>query len=98
MRPELRVSRPAIHRRTVVFPAPDGPKRIVIDAASEIRMDASTRGPPSNCLTMSAVSSKEPPPSIKSINNRKNQKRDDQQERRSRRSGRVIQGLGLVID
>src|SRR5262245_364919 len=80
-RPELSLSRPAIQRSTVVFPEPEGPNRIVIDASSEIRMEASTRGPPSNCLTISAVSSKEPPLSIESIDDREDDERDNQQHR-----------------
>src|SRR5262245_33404541 len=98
MRPEVSVSRPAMQRSTVVLPAPEGPNRMVIDAASEIRTEAWTRGPPLNCLPMSAISSKEPPLSIESINDGKNNERNDQQHRRRQSSRRIVEALHLVVD
>src|SRR6185369_7787115 len=81
IRPDVNVSSPAMQRRTVVFPAAEGPNKIVIEDALEIRMEASTRRPPSNCLTMSAVSSKEPPLSIECVNDRKNHAGNNEQQR-----------------
>src|SRR5215471_6927657 len=98
IRPDESRSSPAMHRRTVVFPAPEGPKRMVTEAASSMRIDASTCGPPSNCLAMSAISSKEPHLSVKPVHNGEDHERNDKQHRGSGRCRRVVQGLHLVID
>src|SRR6516162_5894633 len=98
IRPDVRRSRPAMQRRTVVFPAPEGPKRIVTDAPSAMRIDASTCGPPSNCRAMSAISSKEPHLSVESVHDGENHERNDEQHRGSGRCGSVVQRLHLVVD
>src|SRR6516165_4026345 len=96
-RPEVMRSRPAIQRRIVVFPAPEGPNRIVMDAAFVIRTDASMRGPFSNCLTMSAISSKEPHLSIESVHNGKYDERNEEQHDGGRCGGGIVQCLNLII-
>src|SRR5262245_46239751 len=98
MRPDVSLSRPAIHRKTVLFPAPEGPNRIVVNVASLKRIDASTRAPPLNCLSMSAISSKEPHFPIQRINNRENYERNNQQHGGGDCGRRVVESLDLVIN
>src|SRR5438094_687826 len=97
-RPLVSCSNPAMQRRTVLFPAPDGPNKIVMELDSAIRTAASTCGPPSNCLSMSAISTKKPYLSVESVHDGKNHERNDQQHGGSRRCRRVVQALHLVID
>src|SRR5215831_12315146 len=98
MRPPVGFSRPAMHRKTVVFPAPEGPKRMVVDGPGGIRRAASTRKPLSNRLSMSAINSKEPYLPIEPVHDGKNHERNDQQSRRSYCRLRVIQCLHLIVD
>src|ERR1051326_6207797 len=98
IRPLVGFSRPARHRKSVVLPAPDGPKRMVIDGPGGIRRLASTRNPVSNRFSMSAINSKEPYLPIKCVYDGKNNERNDQQSSRSDRRLGIIQSLHLIID
>src|ERR1700745_731025 len=98
IRPALSFSRPAMHRKTVVFPAPDGPKRIVVEAPGGIRSLASIRRPLSNRFSMSAISSKKPYLPVESVNNGKNHERDNEQRGRSDGSLGIIETLHLIVD
>src|SRR3989442_6222188 len=80
IRPALNFSRPAMHRRTVVLPAPEGPKRMVVDDPGGIRSPASTRNP-LNCFSMSAISSKEPHLPVESVYDREHHKSNAKQNR-----------------
>src|SRR5436309_7152678 len=87
-----------MQRRTVVFPAPEGPNRIVLEAPCGIRREAWMCGPPSYVLSMSAISSKEPHLSVETVHDRKNHKGYDEQHSGRPCRTRVIQLLHLIID
>src|SRR5947207_8457806 len=96
--PPLSFSSPAMHRKIVVLPAPDGPKRIVVEGPAEMRSPASTRNPLLNCLSMSAISSKEPHLPVKSVNDGKNHERYDEEDGGSYTRSGIIQRLYLIVD
>src|SRR5690349_10245086 len=58
MRPSLIRSSPAIQRRTVVLPAPEGPNRTVTRDAGSTSTEARTLRPFLKVLTMCAVSNR----------------------------------------
>src|SRR5207249_956586 len=96
--PEVNLSRPEMHRRTVVLPEPDGPKRMVIEALSGTRRLASTLAPPWNFFSMSAVSSKEPYLSVESVHRAEDDERNGEKRGRCRSGGGIVQSLHLIIN
>src|SRR5580693_5607454 len=105
MEPASGVSKPAISRSTVVFPAPEGPNRTVTECLPKGRPRAAVIwGPPGCRLRTSTLSSLPirgpygPDLPAQSVGGRQNQKGDAQQKKRSVHRGGVVERLHVVIN